>query len=146
MVCHGNIIRSPLAAHIVKQAVNGTRSVSVASAGLEAVPGNPAHPKAVQVANARQVDLGCHAARPITPELVAGSDVIFVMDIPQLVTLRRRFPEAGSRTFLLTCLAPDTPLEVADPVDGDDAVFRGCFDHITRATRPLIRAFAPAHR
>jgi hypothetical protein len=63
------------------------------------------------------------------------------------VTLRRRFPEAGARTFLLTCLAPDTPLEVADPVDGDDAVFRGCFEHITRATRPLIRAFAPAaHR
>ena len=146
MVCHGNIIRSPFAAQVVKQAVNGTRSVAVASAGLEAVPGKPAHPRALQLANARQIDLGCHTAMRITPELVAASEVIFVMDIPQLVTLRRRFPEAGRRTFLLTCLAPDTPLEVADPVDGDDSVFHGCFEHITRATGPLIRAFAsPAH-
>lgn len=146
MVCHGNIIRSPFAAHIVTRAVNGSGTLSVASAGLDAVPGKPAHPKAVQMANAREVDLACHAAKPITRELVAESDLIFVMDIPQLVTLRQRFPEAGTRTFLLTCLAPDTPLEVADPVDGDDVVFGGCFEHITRATRPLIRAFAgPVH-
>ena len=144
MVCHGNIIRSPFAAQVVKGAVNGSKAVSVASAGLEAVPGKPAHPKAVQVAT-------CATGRPRLSRGQADhpassspqSDVIFVMDIPQLVTLRRRFPEAGRRTFLLTCLAPDTPLEVADPVDGDDAVFRGCFEHITRATRPLIRAFAP---
>ena len=64
IVCHGNIIRSPFAAQVVKQAVNGTRSVSVASAGLEAVPGKPAHPRALQLANARQIDLGCHAAMP----------------------------------------------------------------------------------
>ena len=143
MVCHGNIIRSPFAAHVVERAVDSRSVVAVASAGLDAVPGKPAHPKAVQLAGARQIDLACHAAKPLTPELVAQSDLIFVMDIPQLVTLRRRFPEAGTRTFLLTCLAPDTPLEVADPVDGDDAVFGGCFEHITRATRPLIRAFAP---
>lgn len=142
MVCHGNIIRSPFAAHVVNRAVNGHNTVSVASAGLDAVPGKPAHPKAVLLANAREIDLACHAAKPITSEIVAESDLIFVMDIPQLVTLRQRFPEAGKRTFLLTCLAPDTPLEVADPVDGDEAVFGGCFEHITRATRPLIRAFA----
>jgi protein-tyrosine-phosphatase len=147
IVCHGNIIRSPFAAHVVERAVNGSGAVAVASAGLDAVPGKPAHPRAVQVATARQIDLACHTAKPITPQLVAESDLILVMDIPQLVTLRQRFPEAGTRTFLLTCLAPDTPLEVADPVDGDDLLFRGCFDHITRATRPLIRAFAArAHR
>ena len=143
MVCHGNIIRSPFAARVVKQAVNGSRSLSVASAGLEAVAGRPAHPTAIQLATARHIDLGGHAATRITPELVAKSDLIFVMDIRQLVTLRRRYPEAGPRTFLLTCLAPNTPLEIADPVDGNDAVFHRCFQHITRATDPLIRAFSP---
>jgi protein-tyrosine-phosphatase len=146
MVCHGNIIRSPFAAHVVERAMNSSTPVSIASAGLNAVQGKPAHPTAVQMANARHIDLASHAARPITRELVAESDLIFVMDIPQLVTLRQRFPEAGTRTFLLTCLAPDTPLEVADPVDGNDVVFGGCFEHITRATRPLIRALgARAH-
>jgi protein-tyrosine-phosphatase len=146
MVCHGNIIRSPFAAHVVERAVNGSTPVAIASAGLDAVQGRPAHPTAVQMATTRHIDLASHAARPITRELVAESDLIFVMDIPQLVTLRQRFPEAGTRTFLLTCLAPDTPLEVADPVDGNDVVFGGCFEHITRATRPLIRALgARAH-
>ena len=141
MVCHGNIIRSPFAARMVKQAVNGTRSLSVVSAGLEAVAGRPAHPTAIELATARHIDLGGHAATRITAELVATSDLIFVMDIRQLVTVRQRFPEAGQRTFLLTCLAPNTPLEVADPVGGTDVTFHRCFEHITRATNPLIRAF-----
>jgi glycosyltransferase involved in cell wall biosynthesis/protein-tyrosine-phosphatase len=141
MVCHGNVIRSPFAARIVKQAINGTGSLSVASAGLEAVAGRPAHPTAIELANARHIDLGGHAATRITPELVAKSDLILVMDIRQLVTVRKRYPEAGQRTFLLTCLAPNTPLEVADPVGRTDVMFHRCFEHITRATSPLIREF-----
>jgi protein-tyrosine-phosphatase len=69
---------------------------------------------------------------------VAKSDVIFVMEIPQLLALRRRFPEARAKTFLLSCLAPETPLEIRDPVDGNESVFEACFDHITRAVRPVI--------
>jgi glycosyltransferase involved in cell wall biosynthesis/protein-tyrosine-phosphatase len=144
IVCQGNIIRSPFAAQIVRQAVNGSGAIEVASAGLEAVPGNPAHPVALQMAQARRLDLGGHAASPVTTELVSRSDIIFVMEVPQLVAMRRRFPEARERTFLLTSLAPDTPLEIADPVDGSDAVFHACFEHITRATRPLIRTIRSA--
>lgn len=142
IVCHGNIIRSPFAAQVVKQALNGSRRITIVSAGLDAVPGSAVHPTALQMASARRIDLGGHIASRVTRELVAGSDVILVMDIPQLVTFRRRFPEARRRTFLLTCLAPDTPLEVSDPVDGDEGVFHKCFEHITRATGPVIRAIA----
>jgi protein-tyrosine-phosphatase len=145
IVCHGNIIRSPFAAHLVKQGLNGHGRTSIASAGLEAVPGNSVDPRALRMAAGRRVDLAHHTASPLTSELIARSDVILVMDIPQLVKLRRRFPEARSRAFLLTCLAPDTPLEVADPVDGDEGMFHRCFEHIARATRPVIRALAAAH-
>jgi glycosyltransferase involved in cell wall biosynthesis/protein-tyrosine-phosphatase len=145
MVCHGNIIRSPFAAELTKQALNGKRRVSIVSAGLQAKPGNAVPPRALRMAGGRHVDLASHTASPLTSELVAMSDLILVMDIPQLVTLRRRFPEARQRTFLLTCLAPDTPLEVADPVDGDEGMFHRCFEHITRATRPVVRAIAAAH-
>jgi protein-tyrosine-phosphatase len=145
MVCHGNIIRSPFAAELAKQALNGKRRVEIASAGLQAKPGNAVPPRALRMASGRRIDLASHTASPLTSELVATSDLILVMDIPQLVTLRQRFPDARNRTFLLTCLAPDTPLEVADPVDGDEGMFHRCFEHITRATRPVIRAIAAAH-
>ena len=142
IVCHGNIIRSPFAARSIAQALGDERSVSIASAGLEATPGRPPHPTALVTAAARRVDLSSHAASRLDPALVAKSDVIFVMEIPQLLALRQRFPEARAKTFLLSCLAPETPLEIRDPVDGDESVFQACFDHITRAVGPVVGALS----
>ena len=137
VVCHGNIIRSPFAAFLLAQSLGERRAVSIASAGLEAMPGRPPHPTALRQAAERRVDLSSHAASRVERDVVDRSDVIFVMDIPQLLVLRRRFPDARAKTFLLTSLAPETPLEIRDPVDGDESVFHACFDHITRAIRPL---------
>ena len=139
IVCHGNIIRSPFAAGLVAQAVGDHGPVSIASAGLEAVPGKQPHPTAVLTATALRVDLSRHTAALVEPATVANADVIFVMEIPQLVAMRKRFPNARARTFLLTCLAPEVPLEIPDPVDGDGSVFQICFDHISRAVRPIVR-------
>jgi len=50
---------------------------------------------------------------PQMAELVAMSDVILVTDVPELISVRRRFPAARSRTFLLSCLAGDAPLRAA---------------------------------
>ncbi len=143
MVCHGNIIRSPFAAHLLAQALGDRAPVSIASAGLEALPGRPPHPTALATAAAHRVDMSAHAASKLDVDVVAQSDLIFVMEIPHLLALRRRFPEARDKTFLLSCLAPDTPLEIRDPVDGDESVFRACFDHIPRAIRPMALALAP---
>jgi protein-tyrosine phosphatase len=101
------------------------------------MPGRPPHPTALRQAAERRIDLSSHAASRLERDLVARSDVILVMDVQQLLVLRQRFPEARSKTFLLTSLAPETPLEIRDPVDGDESVFHACFDHITRAVRPL---------
>ena len=138
IVCHGNIIRSPFAAQLVAHAVGNSGTIHIDSAGLGAMAGEPSHPIAVQQATARSIDLTGHAAAPLGPDTVAASDVIFVMDIPQLVTMRKRFPEARSKTFLLSCLAPDAPLEIRDPVDGDEACFHACFNQISRAVQPIV--------
>jgi L-malate glycosyltransferase len=142
VVCHGNIIRSPFAAYLLEQSLGQLPRVSIASAGLEAMPGRPPHPTALRTAAARRVDLSTHAASRVDRDTVTRSDVIFVMDIPQLLVLRQRFPEARRKTFLLSSLAPETPLEVRDPIDGDDSMFQACFDHITRAVRPMVGVLA----
>jgi glycosyltransferase involved in cell wall biosynthesis/protein-tyrosine-phosphatase len=142
VVCHGNIIRSPFAAYLLEQSLGRQPRVSIASAGLEATPGQPPHPRALRQAAERRIDLSAHAASRIERERVAASDVIFVMDIQQLLALRQRFPEARRKTFLLTSLAPETPMEIRDPVNGDESVFHACFDHITRAVRPLAGVLA----
>jgi glycosyltransferase involved in cell wall biosynthesis/protein-tyrosine-phosphatase len=142
VVCHGNIIRSAFAARLMTQALGDPVAVTISSAGLEAVPGRPCHPTAVLTAAPRGVDLTGHTAAPVASQEVARADVIFVMDIDQLRVLRERFPEARPKTFLLTCCAPDSPLEIRDPVDGDESAFQACFDHITSAVHPIIRVLS----
>jgi L-malate glycosyltransferase len=138
IVCQGNIIRSPFAARLVAQALHSEGRVSVISAGLSAVAGRPPHPTAAQIAMTHSVDLSGHAASPLGADAVQASDVIFVMDIAQLVAMHERFPHATGRTFLLTSLAFDAPLEIADPVDGDESRFQVCFEHISTAVRPIV--------
>jgi glycosyltransferase involved in cell wall biosynthesis/protein-tyrosine-phosphatase len=146
IVCHGNIIRSAFAARLMTQALGDPVAVTISSAGLEAVPGRPCHPTAVLTAAPRGVDLSGHTAAPVASREVARANVIFVMDIDQLWVFRQRFPEARSKTFLLTSCAPDSPLEIRDPVDGDEAAFQACFDHITSAVHPIIRVLSKPAR
>jgi glycosyltransferase involved in cell wall biosynthesis/protein-tyrosine-phosphatase len=142
MVCHGNIIRSPFAASLLARALTDSPSVTIASAGLDAERGRPSHPVAVQAAAALGIDLSGHRAAPLTPEAVDRADVIFVMDVPQLVALKRRFPVARHKTFLLTCLANDEPLEIRDPVNEPPSVFHRCYEHISDAVRSLAPVLA----
>ena len=142
IVCHGNVIRSPFAARMVAQAMPPNSRVSVSSAGLAVVPGKPPHPTALEIATALSVDLSSHAASPLSAEAVAASDAIFVMEADHLVTMRKRFPEARAKTFLLTCLATNTPLEIRDPFAGDESEFRACFEHISRAVQPIVRVLS----
>jgi protein-tyrosine-phosphatase len=142
MVCHGNIIRSPFAARLVSQALDeadGKRRVTISSAGLAATAGTKSPPAAMAVAARCRVDLTDHVARRLTREAVAASDVIFVMEVAQLQEIQRCFPEAGGKAFLLSCLAPDWPLEVRDPFAQDESVFHASFEHIAASIAPIVR-------
>jgi L-malate glycosyltransferase len=139
VLCKGNIIRSPFAASLLARELRECSSVSVRSAGLQTISGRPADPMAITVAARLGVDLTGHASTPLDRQLVETSDVIFVMDVPQLVALRRQFAAARGKSFLLTALAPDKPLEVRDPLGAERGVFRTCFGHISGAVDPIVR-------
>src|SRR6185295_8082392 len=72
VMCQGNIIRSPFAMQLIRQALVGRAPVAVMSAGLGAVPGTPAHPTARRAASARSVDLSSHHASAALAEWVAA--------------------------------------------------------------------------
>jgi protein-tyrosine-phosphatase len=139
IVCHGNIIRSPFAAYALRFVLGPSTRVSVTSAGVDALPGREAHPHALRLASALHVDMSRHAASRLSDERIDKADVIFAADLLQLTEIRRRFPVARDKTFLLACLAPRTPLEVRDPIEGDEGVFAHCFIHILDAIHPIAR-------
>jgi low molecular weight protein-tyrosine phosphatase len=142
VVCHGNIIRSAFAARLLQQRL-GASHLRVVSAGVEAIPGRTAHPIALRIARRRCVDLDDHAASRVSAAAIRASDVVFAVDLIQFVALRERFPEARAKTFLLTSLAPSSPMEIADPVNGDDRAFEACFQHITQAVDAICRVVGP---
>jgi protein-tyrosine-phosphatase len=70
--------------------------------------------------------------------MVSTADIVLVMEVAHLVAVTRRFFGARRKTFLLTCLAPEVPMEITDPVGKDDALVDACLDHIVRALQPIV--------
>lgn len=145
LVCHGNIIRSPLAAAaLAHEAAGRGRAVQVSSAGLSARPGEPADPRALDSADERWLSLDSHRSRLLDAAQVQSADAIFVMDHLNLGRILTRFPGAVDRVFLLGGCRSDggtTLTEIHDPVSGSLADVRMAHDEVIAAVRLLARAW-----
>lgn len=146
-VCHGNIIRSPMAAALLKEAlrVRGQRT-GVESAGLHADPLKPADPRAIVAAEAFGVSLRDHRAIPLTPDLVRRADAIFVMDAFNEAELLGRFPYArGKVYFLRACGRPSQGVvEIDDPYRGDLADVTRCYRILHECVEELAARLVPS--
>jgi protein-tyrosine phosphatase len=140
-VCHGNIMRSPTAAALLKKSIGEPCSHSIVSAGLFAKDSKPADPRAQIVAERLGISLDHHRAQRLTADLVEQANVIFVMDFENEAVLLDRFPKANKKTFLLGALpteAPSPSVEIPDPYDGDLVEVQRCFDRINDHIRGLV--------
>jgi protein-tyrosine-phosphatase len=142
VLCQGNVSRSVLAAQMLSASPAGQRGVSIRSAGLGTEPGWRAHPRVVARCALLGIDVRGHGSVAVTEAMVRDADVVFVMEVAQLVDMTRRFLGARPKTFLLTCLAPDVPMSIEDPAGKPDAEVDACLDLVARALKPVIEAFA----
>ncbi len=143
-VCHGNIIRSAFAAALLRDRIGKLTDIEVRSAGLGTSGGASAHPFACQCARQFGIDLTKHLTRGVSLKELLRTDIVFAMEADQLVELERRFPECGSKAYLLGCLDPDGPLEIGDPVYAPVETFEACFRQIDAAVRRLVNLLVPA--
>jgi protein-tyrosine-phosphatase len=145
VVCHGNIIRSPLGGvALAREAATRGRTVKVTSAGLSARPGEPADPRAIDSADGHGLTLESHRARLLDADQVAAAGAIFVMDHLNLGRVLARFPDAAERIFLLGGCRPDgsvTLTEIHDPVSGTLADVQEAHDEVITAVRVLATAW-----
>ena len=79
---------------------------------------------------------------PVTETMVRTADIVLIMELSQAVAVTRRFPRARRKTFLLSCLAPEVPMDIEDPAGKDDATVDACLDHVARALKPVIEILA----
>ncbi len=145
-VCHGNIIRSPMAAALLERSLRDLKASgpSVASAGLHAVRGQRADPRARIAARRFGISLDDHRARPLTPEQVGQSDLIIAMDALNEAALLARYPGARHKISLLGASAGNgRGIEFADPFDGDEEDIRRCYALLETAVRAQARTLRP---
>ena len=127
-VCTGNTCRSPLAEGIARRLIKerALTDIEVSSAGTSAWPDAPASDGALLVAMEHGVDLADHRARPLSPEIVAASDVILAMGPHHLE--RAEALGGSGRSWLLTGFVnAGNARPVSDPFGGDLAVYRSTF-------------------
>lgn len=134
-VCHGNIIRSPLAAALMSQ----RPQFHVRSAGLRAKTGRPADARACCAAKELGLSLDDHAATPLNRALVDEADVIVVMDRLNEVQLLSEYPQARGKLVLLGAfaqarLADD---EIVDPYNATLEETRACLRTIKHCISQL---------
>ncbi|MFZ3187227.1 MAG: ATP-grasp domain-containing protein, partial [Candidatus Sulfotelmatobacter sp.] len=130
-VCFGNVMRSPMAEAMLKRSLTeqGPNDVSVSSAGLHAVNGRAAHPRAISVAREIGFTLEHHQAQLLTAAMVESAGAILAMDFENLAELLALYPDAAHKICLLSAYADPAGRyrEITDPYFGDEESTRRCY-------------------
>ncbi len=104
-------------------AVRGLRG-AVASAGVDAVHDEPAHPDSVAVvARAGLGDISGHRSRPVSALLLRKADMVLCMERYHRDAIVSRWPRDAGRARLL---GHWQGVEIADPVNGPIDGYEDC--------------------
>jgi len=112
----------------------------VSSAGLSALVDKSADPTGLEVASGRNVDMTPHAARQISTAIMAGADLILVMDDDHLRRLLKRYPEARGKTFKLGKWLGDK--NIVDPYLKPASFFALVYNEIDAAIATWLKHLA----
>lgn len=97
VICVGNICRSPIGELLLQKHLP---HLEVNSAGINALVGRPADPNSIAVAAEENIDLSLHIAQQLTAELIAGHDLILVMERGHINAVTKLAPAARGKTML----------------------------------------------
>jgi protein-tyrosine-phosphatase len=141
-VCHGNICRSPYAAHAFQRMLPPVlqESILIGSAGFFG-PDRASPAAALQAAALRGVDLGDHRAVLVNVEVVRAMDLIVVMEAVQRDQITLWHGADPRRVVVLGDLDP-RPIDtrtIRDPILQPVEVFSATYERIDRCVAELYR-------
>lgn len=121
-----------LFAHMVKD----RNDIEVASAGIGAGRGQTPSAHSVEVMDELGLDIRAQRSQPLTPQLAAEADYLFVMTYNHLDSILLLFPQAASKTFLLREFEPGLPAmqkDISDPIGLGRDAYELCRNQIASA-------------
>lgn len=148
MVCSGNTCRSPMAATLAAKLLADQRGlavedleaagVRVLSAGVFAMPGQPAAAEAVEAMQKAGLDLSAHRSRTLTRELIHEADVIYAMTEAHRQAVLDLLPSAADKVFRL-----DESGDVEDPIGSDATAYQRTAELIRRRLEQRLKESQP---
>ncbi len=132
-----------MAEGLFRQLIGNRKDITVASAGVHAVRGQPASTFAVQVLRDEGVDISGIRSQPLTATLAERATHIFAMTGAHLESIHMLFPHASDKAFLLREFEePGTTVwrDVPDPIGCGRDVYLLCAETI-RSALPSVLAF-----
>jgi len=138
VVCVGNICRSPTAEWLLRHRLERD-GVTIESAGLAALVGNPIDPIAESVLVEHGISAAGHVARQLTPDMINAADIVLVMDRRHMSAVHAQVPHARGKTFLLGRWQNDAA--VPDPYGKARPAFEQAFTMIDAAVNSWLSRF-----
>jgi protein-tyrosine phosphatase len=118
----------------------GISGVYVESAGTGA-PDNAPPPRYAMIAMAEEgLDISSHRSRNLTRKMLAGADLILVMEQAHRKVIVHHLPELRKKVFLLKAFGTGghSGEEVADPIGADLDFYRLCRDDLKKELLRII--------
>lgn len=140
VLCIGNICRSPLAQALLARELP---QLTVWSAGLGALVGQPADPMSIEVAAANGLDITAHRAQQVTSFLCQQTELILVMEQAHKTQLEQQFPVVRGKVFTLGQFGK---FEIADPYRQPREAFNTAYAAIAQGVAdwvPRIHRLSP---
>ena len=138
-VCTGNVCRSPMAEHLLRQWLGRDTDWVVASAGLTALDGLPISVEAARVLAEKGINAMQHTSRSLTRELVDAARIIVVMTNAHRELIQERHPGTENKIFLLRSFGySDRDADIEDPIGGPIEVYRALRDDMDALMPDLI--------
>jgi glycine hydroxymethyltransferase len=132
-----------MAEGLFRRLLGNRKDIEVASAGVNAVRGQPPSLHAIAALEAEGVDIGGLRSQPLTSELIDRATHIFAMTGAHLETIHMLFPNGIEKSFLLREFEePGTTVwrDVPDPIGMSRDVYLVCAETIKNAL-PSVLAF-----
>lgn len=133
VVCVGNICRSPIGERMLAQTLP---ALSVESAGINAVVGNPASQHSVDIAAENGISLDGHVSRQFTSEIAADFDLILALEKGHMKVIAEQAPEARGKTMLFGHWMDGK--DIPDPYGKSREYYLAVFEQIREASEGWV--------
>lgn len=138
-VCTGNMCRSPMAEYLLRHRLEPDSGWTVCSAGLSAMNRLSVSPLAVKVMSEKDIDLSWHMTQRLTQDIIDSATMIIVMTASHVEEMKKRFPGALNKVFLLKSFdAISSDEDIQDPIGLSIDTYKQIRDEIDNAMLDLI--------